>query len=87
MLQLLLKHRGFTLIDEYENGKEAVDCVSAKGNNYYDLIFLNNLMPIMTGPQAAMQLRSNGYNNPIVGLTGNSLAEDIADFEAAGRTW
>jgi len=84
MLQLLLKRRGFTLIDQCENGKEAVDCVSAKGNDYYDLIFLDNLMPIMTGPQAAVQLRSNGCNNPIVGLTGNSLAEDIADFEAAG---
>ena len=47
MLQLLLKHRGFTLIDQCENGKEAVDCVSAKGNDYYDLIFLDNLMPTM----------------------------------------
>jgi len=54
MLQLLLKHRGFTLIDQYENGKEAVDCVSAKGNNYYDLIFLDNLMPIMVSEGASL---------------------------------
>ena len=47
MLQLLLKHRGFTSIDQCADGKEAVDCVSAKGNDYYDLIFLDNLMPTM----------------------------------------
>jgi CheY-like chemotaxis protein len=54
MLQLLLKRRGFTLIDQCENGKEAVDCVSAKGNDYYDLIFLDNLMPIMVSEGASL---------------------------------
>ncbi len=59
MLQLLLKHRGFTLIDQCENGKEAVDCVSAKGNDYYDLIFLDNLMPIMVSEGASLLDRSS----------------------------
>ena len=47
MLHLLLKHRGFALIDQCVNGKEAVDYVSEKGNDHFDLIFLDNLMPIM----------------------------------------
>ena len=59
MLQLLLKRRGFTLIDQCENGKEAVDCVSAKGNDYYDLIFLDNLMPIMVSGGASLLNRSS----------------------------
>jgi CheY-like chemotaxis protein len=54
MLHLLLKHRGFTLIDQCSDGKEAVDCVSAKGNDYYDLIFLDNLMPNMVSGGASI---------------------------------
>jgi len=50
MLLLLLKNKGFTLIDQCADGKEAVDCVSAKGNDYYDLIFLDNFMPTMVSP-------------------------------------
>jgi len=47
MLHLLLKHRGFNSIDLCEDGKQAVDYVSIKGNDHYDVIFLDNLMPIM----------------------------------------
>jgi CheY-like chemotaxis protein len=47
MLNLLLKCRGYKIVDQCSDGKEAVDCVLAKGNDYYDLIFLDNLMPIM----------------------------------------
>ena len=61
MLQLLLKHRGFTLIDQCENGKEAVDCVSAKGNDYYDLIFLDNLMPTMVSGRASLLDRLSSF--------------------------
>ena len=47
MLNLLLKCRGYKIVDQCADGKEAVDCVSAKGNDYYDVIFLDNLMPTM----------------------------------------
>lgn len=29
------------------NGSEAVDAVTNKGINYYDLIFMDNVMPVM----------------------------------------
>lgn len=47
MLQLLLKHRGFVHIDHCANGKDAVDKVIQKGNDYYDLIFVENQMLTM----------------------------------------
>ena len=61
MLQLLLKHRGFTSIDQCADGKEAVDCVSAKGNDYYDLIFLDNLMPTMVSGRASLLDRLSSF--------------------------
>lgn len=47
MLHLLLKHRGFKSIDLCADGKEAIDCVSLKDYDHYDIIFLDNLMPVM----------------------------------------
>lgn len=47
MLHLLLKHRGFKSIDLCADGKESIDCVSLKDYDHYDIIFLDNLMPVM----------------------------------------
>lgn len=41
-------------------------------------------MPIMDGLTTSRSLRSEGYANIIVGLTGNALDSDIADFIRAG---
>ena len=42
-------------------------------------------MPIMNGPQTAIQLRKLGYQHLIIGVTGNALDIDILEFEQAGR--
>ena len=47
MLSLLLKCRGYKSVDQCADGQEAVTCVADKGNDFYDLIFMDNLMPNM----------------------------------------
>jgi len=45
MLQLVLKKKGFTFIDQCGDGKEAMAFVALKGHDYYEVIFMDNLMP------------------------------------------
>jgi CheY-like chemotaxis protein len=71
---------GFAL--EYaEDGVEAVDkCMLKK----YALVVMDNMMPNMTGKEATMTLRKQGYHGLIVGLTGNILDEDLEEFRESG---
>lgn len=39
--------------------------------NEYDLLILDDMMPIMTGTQAMQKLKTEGYLKPIIVLTGN----------------
>eukprot|EP00596_Hydrurales_sp_CCMP1899_P010132 CAMPEP_0119042986 /NCGR_PEP_ID=MMETSP1177-20130426/16320_1 /TAXON_ID=2985 /ORGANISM="Ochromonas sp, Strain CCMP1899" /LENGTH=564 /DNA_ID=CAMNT_0007010129 /DNA_START=1274 /DNA_END=2968 /DNA_ORIENTATION=+ len=82
MLALVLKKRDI-LSDIAENGLEAVKAVNEKGHEY-DVIFMDHTMPIMTGTEASRQIRSNGYNRLIFGVTGNALDDDVEAFLTAG---
>jgi len=50
----------------------------------YDLIFMDYEMPTLNGPEAVKQIRANGSNVFIIGLTGNIMAEDVSYFHACG---
>ncbi len=65
-----------------ENGDLCVDEI--KTNNSYDLIFMDNQMPIMNGPEASKKIRELGYTLPIIGLTGNIMEDDIKYFKEQG---
>ena len=65
-----------------ENGDLCVDEI--KSNDIYDLIFMDNQMPIMTGPEASKKIRELGYTLPIIGLTGNIMEDDINYFMEQG---
>lgn len=56
----------------------------AKPPTYYDIVFCDNSMPIMTGPQMLAQLRKHNRQDLVVGVTGNALKEDQEEFESAG---
>ena len=48
MLNMLLTNRGYQSITQCVNGKEALDLIiNDKGIDYFDIIFLDNIMPIM----------------------------------------
>jgi CheY-like chemotaxis protein len=50
----------------------------------FDCILMDSEMPVMNGPNAAKMLRSLGCTVPIVGVSGNVLPADVANFVAHG---
>ena len=69
--------------DEAINGAQAVEIIKEKISNnekLHDIILCDSVMPIMDGPTAVKIIREYGYGNPIIGVTGNTLPEQINDF-------
>jgi PAS domain S-box-containing protein len=63
------------------NGAEALERALKES---FDLILMDIQMPVMNGRDATAALREAGVNTPIVALTANVMAEDIADYRLAG---
>lgn len=76
LIQLHLQKHGF-LIDFAENGKVALDKISAKN---YDLILMDLMMPVMDGIETCVKIREQekdtGNHLSIIGLTANTLDAD-----------
>ena len=70
-----------------ENGQEAVEYFLTDPHKY-DIIFMDVHMPVMDGYAATRAIRSSGAPNaatiPILAMTANAFAEDIANCRAAG---
>lgn len=74
----LLKGAGF-IIDEAENGKIALEMLSASPDGYYKVVLMDVMMPVMDGYEASMKIRemkSNKSSIPIVAMTANAFEED-----------
>ena len=84
---LILQESGFVL-DTAENGKEAVDKVTASAPGDYDAILMDIQMPVMDGYEAARAIRGLEdpalANIPIIAMTANAFSEDKKAAEAAG---
>ena len=61
-----------------EHGQQAVDlvCAAAAAGRSFDLVLLDMQMPVMDGYSAATELRSMGYQFPIIAVTAHALAGD-----------
>jgi len=72
-------------IETAHNGKKAVEKIQA---NYYDLVFMDHMMPVMDGVEATKVIRKleDDYFKklPIIALTANVTNEAQAEFEEAG---
>jgi len=58
-------------VDSADSGFAAIEKI--KSGNFYDVIFMDQMMPKMDGVEATKILREMGYTNPIVALTANAM--------------
>ena len=82
LLGRLVSNRGL-IIDTAEDGLKAVDYIKEKGENI-NIIFMDNMMPNMTGIESTAACRKLGYGGLIIGVTGNTLGEEVTAFLDAG---
>jgi CheY-like chemotaxis protein len=63
------------------SGADAIEAVAKK---YYDLVFMDHMMPEMDGIEATKILRDLGHNLPIIALTANAVSGVKEMFLANG---
>ena len=90
--QILMKdmlHRIGMDVTIADNGAKAVECVdqAAKENGGFDLVLMDMNMPVMNGVSATRAIRAAGHDAvslPIIALTANAFADDVANCLKAG---
>ena len=86
-IALELLSRTGAAVDTAENGLEAVERFAAP-EGAYDLIFMDLQMPVLDGLEAARRIRAlpkaGAATVPIVAMTANVFAEDVAASRTAG---
>ena len=75
-------------IDMAFNGREAVEKFEKAAPGYYQLIFMDILMPEMNGYEATEAIRALSHPDagsiPIIAMTANAYTEDVKQSFAAG---
>ena len=79
MKGLLLPHK--VQVDICKSGATAIEAVKT---NYYDIVFMDHLMPEMDGIEAVKTLRDMGVTVPVIALTANAVSGAKEMFLAAG---
>lgn len=78
--QIQLTSMGLS-VESASNGSEAVEMFNRSPEGYYDIIFMDIMMPVMDGLTAAKEIRALPRNDaptvPIVAMTANAFVEDI----------
>ena len=71
---------------EAEDGSVAVEMIrqSMAQNAQFDIVLMDYCMPVMDGPSATRIIRDMGFKGLILGVTGNSLPDDVAHFISSG---
>lgn len=66
------------------DGQQCVDILLGPPARTFDLVCLDNSMPVMTGLEAVRKLRDAGRLDFVVGCTGNALVTDQGEYRDAG---
>ena len=77
----LIEFYGIT-VAEASSGRQAIELVQA--GNTYDIIFMDSMMPEMSGLEALLALRKLGYKGPVVALTADATAGTREDYLKQG---
>lgn len=76
------------VVDEAANGQQAVDMFCSSAENYYGLVLMDVQMPIMDGHTATRAIRASEHpqakNIPIIAMTADAFAENVAESMSAG---
>ncbi|WP_243125237.1 hybrid sensor histidine kinase/response regulator [Clostridium transplantifaecale] len=76
------------VVDEAQNGLEAVEAFRHSAPGYYDLILMDLQMPVMDGCEAARTIRrldrEDAESIPIFAVTADAFTEDIELVKKAG---
>ena len=77
-------------IEEAVNGEEAVEKIKNNPEGYYDIIFMDILMPVKDGIEATKEIRAMDRLDtmiiPIVAMTAESDAGEIEKYPEYGFT-
>jgi signal transduction histidine kinase/CheY-like chemotaxis protein len=69
-------------VETAASGIEAVEKIKSGG--VYDIVFMDHMMPVMDGIEAANVLRGIGYTRPVIALTANAVVGQSEIFLANG---
>lgn len=85
LLDRLLSMRGHRC-EHAEDGHIGVEmAIKAEGfAQPYDLVLIDYEMPTLNGPEAVKQIREYGCDVFVIGVTGNTMADDVNYFKACG---
>lgn len=74
---------GFQSVDECYNGKECIDKIQMGA--HYDIIFMDIMMPIMSGESAMKELlKIDSFETPVIALTADALVGSEEKYKALG---
>jgi CheY-like chemotaxis protein len=78
VISILLESLGFS-VTTVSNGRECMDAVkrAEQDGSPFDFVFIDIRMPLVDGNEAAVALRTTGYQNPLIAVT--------ADASLAGK--
>ena len=76
----------FSEVVQAGDGLEALDAMrrAMESNQVFDIVFMDSIMPNMGGIEACRVMRSLGFTNMIIAVTGNILPEDVREYADAG---
>ncbi len=87
IINVMLEFHGMTS-ERAENGQICVDKINAAKEGEYDAILMDVQMPVMNGKDATREIRKSDReyvkNIPIIAMTADAFAEDIAACKEAG---
>lgn len=76
------------MVEEAQNGKEAVDVFAESEEGYFDMILMDVQMPVLNGYEATSAIRAlprkDSAHIPIIALTANAFESDVQMAKRVG---